>query len=243
MRVQPFGYAQGKLPRSSASPPHSPLTRSPLGGARGSRSLNDLCEFAPGCSRGYQGAEEQVEGDGRVGGLHLGDAGLAGADELGEAGLGQVSGLSSQPQSLGERESEFDELGFLLGESQELADCTNLPARCLEFLSFRALHRSPHVFVVMSQSPPAILDYDLRRSRCLLVEDLKNQNGIPVKAVDDSPGVVAIPNAKLVARRTDDWHGPGMRKIKPLALLKSPQEVSGFDSSIGREGRSLDFAL
>jgi hypothetical protein len=99
------------------------------------------------------------------------------------------------------------------------------------------------VFVVVPQSPPAILDYGFRRRRRLLVEDLKNQDGIRVKTIEDSPDMVAIPNAKLVATRTDDRHRPRARKTKLFALLKSSQEKSGFDSSIGREGRSLDFAL
>ena len=100
--------------RSSPSAPHSPLTRRPLGRARGHWPLDDPCELAPRCSRGDQGAKERVEGDGRIGSLHLGDSGLAGANELGESSLGQVSSLPALSQALSQREPELDEFGFLL---------------------------------------------------------------------------------------------------------------------------------
>jgi hypothetical protein len=37
---------------------------------------------------------EEVDGDAEVAGFHLGDAGLAGADEVGDVGLGVAEGFS-----------------------------------------------------------------------------------------------------------------------------------------------------
>ncbi len=229
--------------RSSPSALRSPLTRHPLGRARGRRSLNDPCELAPRGSGGYQGAQEQVESDSRIGSLHLRHTRLAGANELGKASLGQMSGFSPQAKAAGEHQPEFDELGFLLGEPQELIGRTNLPAGGLEFLPFRGFHRSPHVFVVVLQSPSAVVNNEPGRGGCLLVEDLENQYGVALDPVDDSPGVVAIPNPKFVATGPDRSHRARLRKTQSLALLKSPQEISGFDSRRGGKRRSLDLAL
>ena len=223
--------------RPSASPPRSPMTRRPLGSVGRHWPLDDPCELASRGSRGDQGAEEQIEGDSRISSLHFGDSRLARANELGESGLGQVSGLSAQAQALSQCEPELDEFGFLFGESQEPPGRANLPARGLEFPLLRAFHGLPHVFVVMPQSAPAIANHRLGRRGCLLVENLQNQNGVLIYPVGDSPDVVAIPNPKLMETGSDRWHGARVRKTKSLALLKSSEQITSLDARTGGERR------
>src|ERR1700687_1925200 len=187
------------LQRTRVAPLRSPLNGLPLGRARRHWLLDDPCELASRGSRGDQGAEEQIEGDGGISSLHLGDARLARANELGESGLGQMSGLPAQAQALSQCEPKLDEFGFLFGESQELAGGTDLPACCLEFPLLCAFHGSPHVFVVVPQSAPAIVNHRLGCRGCLLVENLQNQNGVVIDPVDDSSEVVSIPDPKRMA--------------------------------------------
>ena len=120
--------------RSSPSAPHSPLTRHPLGRARRHWPLNDLCELASRSTSCDQGAEQQVESDRGVSSLHLGHSRLAGANEFGEARLGQPPGLSAHAQALGKCESQLDKLGLLSRESQELSRGADLPPCGLESL-------------------------------------------------------------------------------------------------------------
>ena len=167
----------------------SPLNARPLGRARGSRSLDDPCELSSRCSGSDQGTKEQIKSDCGISSLHFRHSGLTGANELGEPSLGQISGLPSLAQTLSERKPELDEFNFLFGESQELASRANLPAGGLEFLPLCGFHRSPHVLVVVSQSPSAISNDRLWRRGSLLVEDVENQNGVPVDPVEDSPYV------------------------------------------------------
>jgi len=228
---------------SSASAPRSPLTRHPLGRAWGHWALDDLCELASRGSRGDQGAKEQIEGDGRISSLHLGDSGLAGANELGESSLGQVASLPALPQSPSQREPELNEFGFLFRKSQELAGGADLPARRFEPFLLRTSHRLPHVLVVEPQSTPAIVNHRLWRRGRFLVEDLQNQNGVGINPIDNSPDVVAIPNPKLVAAGSDRWHRARVRKPRSLTVLKSSEQVASLDSRTGGERRGLDFAL
>ena len=186
-------------PRLRRTRMRAPLSLKPLGGATSRWPLDDPGELAPRGSGGYQGAQQQIKSDGGIRGLHLRHARLTGADELGKPRLGQVSGLSPQSQALGQREPELDELGFLFGQSQQLAGRANLPACGLEFLSFRSFHHSSHAFVVMPESPSAVVKNGPGRGGRFLVEDLHNQNGVRVDPVQDSPCMVAIPNPKLVA--------------------------------------------
>jgi hypothetical protein len=138
--MAPLPNTRVQRTRSSASPLRSPLMRYPLGSARGSGALDDSCELSSGGSGGYQGAEEQIESNGRVSSLHLCHARLAGANELGKTSLGQMSSFASQTQALGERNPELDKLGLLFGESQKLAGRANLPACGLEFLPLPGFH-------------------------------------------------------------------------------------------------------
>ena len=229
--------------RSSPSALHEPLTRYPLGRARRRRPLDDFCKLASRGSGGNQGAEEQIESNSRVGSFHLRDTGLARADEFGESSLGQFAGLSAQTQTLGERKPELNEFGFLFGESQELAGRANLPSRGLEFLSLRAFHRSPHVFVVVPHAALTAFNNGSGRRGGFLVEDLEDQDEVRIDSVNDTPRVISIPDPKLVATRADRGHGTRVREADPVTSLKSPQEISGFDSRIGRERRSLDFTF
>jgi hypothetical protein len=95
----------------------------------------------------------------------------------------------------------------------------------------------------MPYSALATFNYGFRRRGRLLVENLEDQDGVRIDPVEDSPRVVSVANPKLVAMGADRGHGARLREPDSVALLKSPQEISGFDSRIGREWRSLDFAL
>jgi len=228
--------------RPYASLRGSPLTRHPLGRAMRGRSLDDSRELTAGCASGDQGAQEQIKGDGGISSFHLRHARLAGANEFGKTCLGEVSSLAALAQTSGEGKPELDQLGFLPGQSKKLSGGTNLPTGSFEFPPLRALHRSPHVFVVMPHPTSAVLNHGVGRCRGLFVEDLQNQDDIGIDPIDDSPGVVAIPNPELVATGADGWHGPRLRKRELLALLNSSQEISGFNSSTRGERRSLDLA-
>jgi len=46
-------------------------------------------------AEGEEGADEEVDGDAWVAGFHFGDAGLAGADEVGDLGFGVAEDLSA----------------------------------------------------------------------------------------------------------------------------------------------------
>jgi hypothetical protein len=208
----------------------------------GGWSLNDPCKLASCDTGGDQGAEEQIERDGGVGSFHLGDARLTGTDQLGETSLGQFLGFPAEAKTFGKSEPQLHKLSLLFGESEKLACRADLPTRGLKFLSLQVLHGLPHVLVVVTQSPSAVRNDIFRRCRCLLIEDRQDQDGIRVQPVDDAPGVIPIPNSKLMATRSDRGHGPGVRKREFLAVLNSPQEVTGLNSSIGRERRSLDLA-
>ena len=47
-----------------------------------------------------EGADEEVDGDAWVAGFHFGDSGLAGADEVGDFGLGVADAFSALSQRL-----------------------------------------------------------------------------------------------------------------------------------------------
>jgi hypothetical protein len=58
-----------------------------------------------------------------------------------------------------------------------------------------------------------------------------------IDPVDDSPEVVPIPDPKLMAARSDRWHGARVRKTKSLVLLELSEQVASFDSRTGGERR------
>jgi len=90
-------------------------------------------------AEGEEGADEEVDGHAWVAGFHFGDAGLAGADEVGDFGLGVADALSALPQQCGEGELKLDVLSFLVGEAEEVLCGAESPTLGLEPTSFRLL--------------------------------------------------------------------------------------------------------
>ena len=85
-------------------------------------------------------ADEEVDGDAWVAGFHFGYAGLAGADEVGDFGLGVAEGLPSRGQQRREGEVKLDVLDIFVGEVEEVLGRAELPTLSLEPASFLLLH-------------------------------------------------------------------------------------------------------
>ena len=79
-----------------------------------------------------EGADEEVDGDAWVAGFHFGDSGLAGADEVGDFGLGVAEGLSSFGEEGREGEVKLDVLDIFVGEVEEVLGRAELPTLGLE---------------------------------------------------------------------------------------------------------------
>jgi hypothetical protein len=82
-------------------------------------------------------ADEEVHGDAWVAGFHLGYAGLARADEVGDVGLGVAEGLSLLAEQCGEGEVELDVVDVFVGEVEELFGSAEFPT-----LGFEATYRT-----------------------------------------------------------------------------------------------------
>jgi len=88
-----------------------------------------------------EGADEEVNGDAWVAGFHFGDAGLAGADEVGDLGLGVAEGPSSFAQKGREGEMELDVLDIFVGDIEEVLGRPHPPAGRFEAPSLCGFHR------------------------------------------------------------------------------------------------------
>jgi hypothetical protein len=67
----------------------------------------------------------------------------------------------------------------------------------------------------------AHLDYPLRCLPRRLREHLEDHDRLGIDEIDDPPAAIHIPYAKFVARRSDGWKRPGVRRRQFLASLCS----------------------
>lgn len=83
----------------------------------------------------------------------------------------------------------------------------------------------------------------IRQGLCLLREDLKNHNRVPIDPVDDSPRALAIHYAEFVAACTDSREWSRVRQAERLAALKPPQDESRLDPGLAAQRRSADLTM
>ncbi len=115
------------------------------------RRSNGPRQVALGGAEREERPDQEVEGHGRVAGLHLGDAGLAGLEPLRQIDLRQLQRFAPLAQSAAERELEFDEAGLLRRQAEKLRGAADLPALALQPLSLRLIHH--HCYMRSFQYP------------------------------------------------------------------------------------------
>src|SRR5688572_17358393 len=112
----------------------------------GTREFFAWCErvgdlaLTEACSE--QSVDQEVEGDGRIAGLHLGHPGLAGLHELGEIRLGQIASLTGLAEPRAERELHLDERFLCRREAQEIRSRADSPTCSFKTLTFAPFHVS-----------------------------------------------------------------------------------------------------
>ena len=124
---------------SALAPATSGSLRTPL--SRRSRRGNSPSEIALGGVEREERSDQEVEGHGRVAGLHLRDAGLAGPQLLRQLDLRQLQRLTPLAQPAAERELELDETGLLRRQAEKLRGRADLPAPLRQLLSLYLIHR------------------------------------------------------------------------------------------------------
>ena len=97
--------------------------------------------------------------------------------------------------------------------------------------------------IVEFQATFACVDYALWRLRGLLGEHLEDDDCVGVDPKDETPDLVLIRDAQLVAPTPDGRHGPGMRHAEPIATLETPQEKAHFQSRFARQWWCPDLSV
>jgi hypothetical protein len=98
---------------------------------RETRGLDGATDGLLGGTENEQRSDQQIEGDRRIAGLHLGHAGLAGSQLLGHLCLREVRLLPQSAQGVAQGELDLDERGLLGREGEEVFRATDDPAALL----------------------------------------------------------------------------------------------------------------
>src|SRR2546428_6045427 len=124
---------------------NSPERRSGKSCGLGGRELLARSKRADYCggrtSYRQHGPEQEVNAHRRISRLHLRNARLTRANQLGHATLRQFPADPKCVQAASEGELHFDERSLLLVEAQKLSGRANLPTRTFKTSLLRAVHR------------------------------------------------------------------------------------------------------
>jgi hypothetical protein len=89
---------------------------------------------------------------------------------------------------------------------------------------------SSHDGVVSSKAVLACPNDGRRCTLLLLCENLGDDDGIWIYAIDDAPGLASVLNPELVATRPNARHRPGMGHAKELARLELSQQEASLNA-------------
>jgi len=97
--------------------------------------------------------------------------------------------------------------------------------------------------VILLKTLPARVDHSFGRLGRLLGKDIEDHYRVRIRTIDDSPGLAFVVHPELMASRANRRHRPRVGQGQKLALLKQPQEESGFQPGLFREWRRSNFAM
>src|SRR5262245_5158655 len=117
-----------------------------------------------------------------------------------------------------------------------------LPIAYASSCSFALLLFRPRQIVILPQPALTFRDHSLRRLLGRLAENVENDDGVRINAVDDPPRLVLIVDAQFVTPFADGRHRAGVRQRKVFASLQPAQKHSGFNSRFRRKRRRFDLA-
>jgi hypothetical protein len=158
--------------------------------------LPDLSNLLPGRSESQERLDEQIDGNGRVRRLHLGESRLARPEALRRLRLRPPLLHAHVTQEAGEGKLELDERLLLGGEFEEILGVTDAPAGTFEAILLVLIHLSSlslaDDIVVLAESPLAGFDHVFGRRLRLLLEHFRDHDRVVIDPIDDPPGGILV---------------------------------------------------
>src|SRR6266545_3922108 len=110
-------------------------------------------DFAGGSANRQYRSEQEIDGHGRIPGLHLGDARLTRANQLGYTSLRQLATDSELAQAASKSQLHFDESRLLLALSKELGGRSDPPTAGRQTGLTSTIHCEPHSKILIAIQP------------------------------------------------------------------------------------------
>jgi hypothetical protein len=116
---------------------------------------------------------------------------------------------------------------------------TRQPAASTRFRFLASILVSSSYRVVQTKPAPAILNHARRRLLRPFLKDIRNNDRIVIKPIDNPPRLAGVHDSQLVAPSPDRPHRPRVRHSQPFAPLQPPQQHAGLNPRFCGERRCL----